>query len=90
MNAGIKKFEAKDKVGVTKELTQMHNMSVFRSIEQDTLTYLVAHAPEGEERQFSERAHVRQWAQAERRHMVEAGDYVANGGNGASVYHGRY
>jgi hypothetical protein len=29
MNAGIKKFKTKGKVGVTKELNQMHDMSVF-------------------------------------------------------------
>ncbi len=30
MNAGIKKFETKGEAGVTKELTQMHDMSVLR------------------------------------------------------------
>ncbi len=39
MNAGIKKFEAKGKAGVTKELTQMHDMSVFCPIEVEALTY---------------------------------------------------
>jgi hypothetical protein len=29
MNAGIKKFKAKGKAGVTKELTQMHDMNVY-------------------------------------------------------------
>ena len=39
MNTGIKKFKTKGKAGVTKELTQMHNMSVFRPIEMESLTY---------------------------------------------------
>ncbi len=39
MNAGIKKFETKGKAGVTKELTQMHNMSVCCLIEVESLTY---------------------------------------------------
>ncbi len=39
MNAGIKKFKAKGKAGVTKELTQMHNMNVFCPIEGKSLTY---------------------------------------------------
>jgi hypothetical protein len=39
MNAGIKKFKAKGEAGVTKELTQMHNMNVFRPIEIKSLTY---------------------------------------------------
>ena len=38
MNAGIKKFETKGKAGVNKELTQMHNMSVFCQIEVKSLT----------------------------------------------------
>ena len=39
MNTGIKKFETKGKAGVTKELTQMHNMSVFHPIKVESLTY---------------------------------------------------
>jgi hypothetical protein len=39
MNAGIKKFKAKGEAGVTKELTRMHNMNVFRPIEVESLTY---------------------------------------------------
>jgi hypothetical protein len=39
MNAGIKKFKAKGKAGVTKELTQMHDMNVFRPIKVKSLTY---------------------------------------------------
>jgi hypothetical protein len=39
MNAGMKKFKEKGKAGVTKELTQMHDMNVFRPIEVDSLTY---------------------------------------------------
>jgi hypothetical protein len=39
MNAGIKKFKAKGEEGVTKELTQMHDMNVFRPIEVESLTY---------------------------------------------------
>jgi hypothetical protein len=39
MNAGIKKFKAKGEAGVTKELTQMHDMSVFCLIEVKALTY---------------------------------------------------
>jgi hypothetical protein len=39
MNAGIKKFETKGEAGVTKELTQMHDMSVCCPIEVESLTY---------------------------------------------------
>ena len=39
MNAGIKKFKAKGEADVTKELTQMNSMSVFRPIEAESLTY---------------------------------------------------
>jgi hypothetical protein len=39
MNAGILKFKAKGKAGVPKELTQMHNMNVFRPIEVEARTY---------------------------------------------------
>jgi hypothetical protein len=39
MNAGIKKFKAKGEAGVTKELTQMHDMNVFCPIEVESLTY---------------------------------------------------
>ena len=39
MNAGIKKFKAKGESGVTKELTQMHDMNVFRPIVVESLTY---------------------------------------------------
>ena len=39
MNAGIKKFKEKGEAGVTKELTQMHDMNVFRPIEVESLTY---------------------------------------------------
>jgi hypothetical protein len=39
MNAGLKKFKEKGKEGVTKELTQMHDMNVFRPIEVESLTY---------------------------------------------------
>jgi hypothetical protein len=39
MNVGIKKFKAKGEVGVTKELTQMHDMSVFCLIKVEALTY---------------------------------------------------
>ena len=38
MNAGSKKFKEKGTAGVTKELTQMHNMSMFRPIELKSLT----------------------------------------------------
>ena len=38
MNAGLKKFKEKGEAGVTKELTQMHNMNVFRPIELKSLT----------------------------------------------------
>ena len=38
-NAGIKKFKAKGESGVTKELTQMHDMNMFRPIEVESLTY---------------------------------------------------
>jgi hypothetical protein len=65
MNTGIKKFKEKGNAGVTKELTQMHDMNVFRPIEVESLTYyekkrfLVAHVSQGEEGQFGEGAHVR-------------------------------
>ena len=39
MNAGIKKFKAKSKTRVTKELTQMHDMNMFCLIEVESLTY---------------------------------------------------
>ena len=39
MNSGIKKFKAKGKAGVTKELTQMHGMREFLPIEMESLTY---------------------------------------------------
>jgi len=39
MNAGIKKFKEKGEAGVAKELTQMHDMNMFRPIEVDSLTY---------------------------------------------------
>ena len=66
INAGIKKFKEKSEAGVTKELTQMHDMNVFRPIEVESLTYNkkkespnVAHVSQGEEGQFGEGAHVR-------------------------------
>ena len=39
MNAGIKKFKEKGEAGVTKELTQMHDMNMFHPIEVEPLTY---------------------------------------------------
>ena len=39
MNVGLKKFKEKGEAGVTKELTQMHDMNVFRPIEVESLTY---------------------------------------------------
>jgi hypothetical protein len=39
MNAGIKKFKAKGEAGVTKELTQMHDMNMFCPIEVESLNY---------------------------------------------------
>jgi len=39
MNAGMKKFKEKGEAGVTKELTQMHDMNMFRPIEVEPLTY---------------------------------------------------
>jgi hypothetical protein len=39
MSTGIKKFKAKGEAGVTKELTQMHDMNVFCPIEVESLTY---------------------------------------------------
>jgi hypothetical protein len=38
MKAGIKKFQDRGKAGVSKELTQMHNMEVFRPVTRDLLT----------------------------------------------------
>jgi hypothetical protein len=39
MNTGIKKFKAKGEAGVTKELTQIHDMRVFCLIKVEALTY---------------------------------------------------
>jgi hypothetical protein len=39
MNAGIKKFKEKGEAGVTKELTQMHDMDVFRPIDGSSLSH---------------------------------------------------
>jgi len=39
MNAGLKRFKEKGEAGVTKELTQMHDMNVFRPIEVESPTY---------------------------------------------------
>ncbi len=40
MNTGFKSLnKAKGESGVTKELTQMHDMSVFCPIEAESLTY---------------------------------------------------
>ena len=38
IGAGLKKFQERGEKGVTKELTQMHNMSVFTPILKDDLT----------------------------------------------------
>ncbi len=38
MGAGIKKFWERGKAGVTKELTQMHDMNVFRHVMRESLT----------------------------------------------------
>jgi hypothetical protein len=38
MHSGIKKFQDRDKAGVSKELKQMHNMEVFCPIMRDSLT----------------------------------------------------
>ena len=38
MNAGIMKFETKGEAGVTKELTQMHDMYVFHPIKVESMT----------------------------------------------------
>jgi hypothetical protein len=38
MKAGIKKFQDRGKVGVNKELTQMHDMEVFCPVTRDLLT----------------------------------------------------
>jgi hypothetical protein len=66
MNAGLKKFKEKGKAGVTKKLTQRHDMNAFRPIEVESLTYdekkkafLIAHVSQGEEGQFGEGVHVR-------------------------------
>jgi hypothetical protein len=39
IGAGIKKFKERGEAGVSKELTQMHDMQVFRPICKDDLTY---------------------------------------------------
>jgi hypothetical protein len=38
MGAGIKKFQERDEAGVTKELTQMHNMDVFQPTARELLS----------------------------------------------------
>jgi hypothetical protein len=38
MKAGIKKFQDRGKAGVSKDLTQMHNMEVFNLVMRDLLT----------------------------------------------------
>ncbi len=38
MGAGIKKFKERGEAGVTKELTQMHDMDVFRPVARELLT----------------------------------------------------
>jgi hypothetical protein len=38
MKAGIKKFQDRGKAGVSKELTQMHDMEVFHPVTRDVLT----------------------------------------------------
>ncbi len=38
MGAGIKMFKERGEAGVTKELTQMHDMDVFRPVTRDSLT----------------------------------------------------
>ena len=66
MNAGLKKFKEKGEAGVTKELTQMHDMNVFRPIEVESLTHDEKKKAlsslmflKEEEGQFGEDAHVR-------------------------------
>ena len=38
ITAGLKKFKKKGKAGVTKELTQMHGMNVFKPILKEVLS----------------------------------------------------
>jgi hypothetical protein len=38
MGAGTKKFRERGEAGVTKELTQMHNMDVFQPVARESLT----------------------------------------------------
>ena len=38
IGAGLRKFKQKGEAGVTKELTQMHNMTVFTPVYKDSLT----------------------------------------------------
>ncbi len=38
MKAGIKKFQDRGKAGVSKDLTQMHDMEVFHLVTKDFLT----------------------------------------------------
>lgn len=38
MNAGIKKFKKKEEAGITKGLTQMHDMNVLHQINGESLT----------------------------------------------------
>jgi hypothetical protein len=38
MGAGIKKFRERGKAGVTKELTQMHDMNVFQPVVRELLS----------------------------------------------------
>ena len=38
MNAGLKKFKEKGEAGVSKELKQLHDMEVFRPVEEGSLS----------------------------------------------------
>jgi hypothetical protein len=97
MNTGIKKFETKGKAGVTKELAQMHNMSVFRPIKVVSLTYnerkkaLLSLMFLKEKRDSSVKVHMCADGRKQKGwHLVKTRDYVAGGGNGVGVHHCRY
>ena len=91
MNAGVKKFKLKGVAGVTKELTQMHNMNVFRPTEVESLTYekkkkaLSSLMFLKEKRDSSVKARM-----CAAGHLGKAGHYITDSGNRVGVHHRCY
>ena len=97
MNAGIKKFKAKGEAGVTKELTQMHDMNVFRPIEVESLTYgkkkkaLSSLMFLKEKRDSLIKARMCADGRKQKRwHLGKAEHYITDSGNGVGVHHRCY